>query len=189
MAAMPIAIDSTRIMAVSLAQAAIRRNRREAGYHSPTPMKHLAAILVLLTGCAIGRQAENEPLETVKLEKLVPGKTTAKEVVELFGAPVDVIQLGRRSAYLYRHIMNKTTGIVLIVVNFLNQDHREDRLWVFFDEQGTLTHYGSTTRAKDTRIAAPWQDLYKDDEKPDDKTEATPPADDKVGEKKEDAPK
>jgi len=121
----------------------------------------LALLLSLLAGCAIGRQAENVPLEPAKIEKLVPGKTTALEVVEVMGAPVDVIQLGRRSAYLYRHTMNKSTGIVLIVVNLLNQDHREDRLWVFFDEQDTLTHVGATLEAKDARIAAPWQKVYK----------------------------
>ena len=120
-----------------------------------------ALLLSLLAGCAIGRQAENVPLEPAKIEKLVPGKTTALEVVEVMGAPVDVIQLGRRSAYLYRHTMNKSTGIVLIVLNLLNQDHREDRLWVFFDEQDILTHVGATLEADDARIAAPWQNVYR----------------------------
>ena len=63
-------------------------------------MTHISALLLfLLAGCAIGRQAENVPLEQARIEKLVPGKTSALEVVEIMGAPVDVIQLGRRSAY------------------------------------------------------------------------------------------
>ena len=120
-----------------------------------------ALLLVLLAGCAIGRTAENVPLEQAKIEGLVAGRTTALEVVEAMGAPVDVIQLGRRSAYLYRHTMQKSTGIVFVVVNFLNQDQREDRVWVFFDERDILTHVGTTLEAGDTRIAAPWQNLYR----------------------------
>jgi outer membrane protein assembly factor BamE (lipoprotein component of BamABCDE complex) len=119
------------------------------------------ALLVCLAGCAIGRTAENDPISPETVGKLQPGKSTSLEVVELLGAPVDVIQLGRRSAYLYKHTREKSTGIVLILVNFLNQDQRQDRVWVFFDESNVLTHVGSTYEADDTRVAAPWMNLYK----------------------------
>jgi len=126
--------------------------------------KLLALLALLACGCAIARTAENEPLDPALIEKLVPGKTTALETVELMGAPVDVVQLGRRSAYLYRHTREKSTGIVLIVFNMLNQDHREDRLWVFFDEAGTLTHLGSTLEADRTQVATPFKDLYEQED-------------------------
>ncbi|MHC4973698.1 MAG: hypothetical protein ACYTG3_15340 [Planctomycetota bacterium] len=128
--------------------------------------KHLALLTLLACGCAIARTAMNEPLDPALIEKLEPGKTTALETVELMGAPVDVVQLGRRSAYLYKHTREKSTGIVLIVFNMLNQDHREDRLWVFFDEAGTLTHFGSTLESDRTKVATPFKDLYKEDEAP-----------------------
>ena len=108
--------------------------------------------------------SENEPLDPEKIERLEPGKTTSREVVELLGAPVDVVQLGRRSAYLYKHVREKSTGIVLFVFNMLNQDQREDRLWAFFDEEGLLTHLGSTLEAEDTRYATPFSDPYRERE-------------------------
>jgi len=144
--------------------------------------KHLALGILLLCGCAIGRTATNEPLDPALIEKLEPGKTTALETVELMGAPVDVVQLGRRSAYLYKHTREKSTGVVLIVFNMLNQDHREDRLWVFFDEAGTLTHFGSTQEADRTQIATPFKNLYKEDKAAADAEPA--PAEDAAQEKK-----
>ncbi len=136
--------------------------------------KHFALLTLLACGCAIARTAENEPLDPALIEKLEPGKTTALETVELMGAPVDVVQLGRRSAYLYKHTREKSTGVVLIVFNMLNQDHREDRLWVFFDEQGTLTHFGSTLQADRTQVATPFKDLYKEKEEPEKEPDAEP---------------
>jgi len=131
-------------------------------------VKRIALLSCLLAGCAIGRGAVNEPLHEAPVDQLVPGKTTALETVELLGAPVDVVQLGRRSAYLYRHTRETTTGIVLILFNMLNQDERQDRIWVFFDEDGTLTHVGSTFEANRTRVATPFQKIYEeeDEEKP-----------------------
>ena len=64
-------------------------------------------------------------------------------------------------AYLYKHTMAKTTAVILIVVNSFRQDERQDRLWVFFDEKGTLTHYGSTLEAKNARQAWPFNRIYK----------------------------
>lgn len=140
--------------------------------------KHLALLTLLACGCAIARTAENEPLDPALIEKLEPGKTTALQTVELLGAPVDVVQLGRRSAYLYKHTREKSTGVVLIVFNMLNQDLREDRLWVFFDEQGTLTHFGSTLQAERTQVATPFKNLY-DEKKPEADAEPATEADEK----------
>jgi hypothetical protein len=126
-------------------------------------VKRLLVLLGLLAGCAIGRGAVNEPLESAPIDKLVPGQTTALETVELLGAPVDVVQLGRRSAYFYKHTRETTTGVVLVLFNMLNQDERQDRIWVFFDEEGTLTHFGSTFEADRTRVATPFADIYKED--------------------------
>ena len=141
------------------------------GYDAPPTMKIISLILLAgLYGCAIGRTAENEPLEQEKIAQLKPGTMTAGDVVGIMGAPVDVVQLGRRSAYLYIHRMERTTGIVLIVLNFLNQDERQDRVWVFFDEDGKLTHVGSTLEAARAQVAAPWEDIYKDQQPPQNKT-------------------
>ena len=42
---------------------------------------------------------------------------------------------------------------------------------MFFDESNVLTHVGSTLESKDTRIAAPWQDIYKRSAEPEPEAE------------------
>ena len=124
-------------------------------------MRQFTLLFVLTAGCALGGTAENEPLDPHLIAQLQPGTSTSQDVVELLGAPVDVVQLGFNSAYLYKHTMAKTTAVILIAVNSFRQDERQDRLWVFFDEKGTLTHYGSTLEAKNARQAWPFNRIYK----------------------------
>jgi len=120
----------------------------------------LAALVLLAPSCAIARSTDNEPLEPKKLEALQPGTTTAREVVELLGAPVDVVQLGRRSAYRYDFAASKRAALILIVLNFYNQDTRADRVWVFFDENQVLSHVGATFDSEDVEYAMPWEDVH-----------------------------
>ncbi len=121
------------------------------------------ALLFLLStaGCAFARQDVNEPLDVATVRELVPGKTTAREVVERLGAPTDVVQLGRRTAYRYDATTAKSTLLILLVVNFGNQDTRSDRVWVFFDEKDVLTHCGSTFGTHRTQYALPWEDVHE----------------------------
>ncbi|NOT29346.1 MAG: hypothetical protein HOP15_02725 [Planctomycetes bacterium] len=120
--------------------------------------------LILLSlctpACAIARTNENEPLDARALHALQPGVSSAADVVAALGAPVDVVQLGRRSAYLYRFTSSKRAALLLLVVGFYNQDTRADRAWVFFDEQQMLTHVGVTLEADESEYAMPWEDLH-----------------------------
>jgi hypothetical protein len=75
------------------------------------------------------------------------------------GAPNEVVQLGRRSAWRYDHSNGKVAGLTLFVVTFVNRDTRTDRVWFFFDEQDRLSHMGSSFEAADADWAMPWQDL------------------------------
>lgn len=120
----------------------------------------LALALLLAPSCAMARTTDNRPLEAAELARLVPGTTTAKDVVATLGAPVDVVQLGKRSAYLYRHTASKRAGLWLVVVAFYNVDTRSDRIWVFFDEAGVLTHVGATLIAAEAEYAMPFEDLH-----------------------------
>jgi outer membrane protein assembly factor BamE (lipoprotein component of BamABCDE complex) len=126
-------------------------------------MYRFAAILLLsvLPACVVGYSSTNEPLDPELVQKLVPGKTTAKEVVELLGAPTEVVQLGRSSAYRYDHTVTKAAGLILVVVILGNLDSRADRLWVFFDEHAVLTHLGSTFASHHTQYAMPWEDVHE----------------------------
>ncbi len=120
----------------------------------------LSLALLLAPSCAMARTTDNRPLEAEALARLVPGTTTAKDVVATLGAPVDVVQLGKRSAYLYRHTASKRAGLWLVVVAFYNVDERSDRIWVFFDEAGVLTHVGATLIANQAEYAMPYEELH-----------------------------
>ena len=118
-------------------------------------------LLLLLPACALGRQETNEPLNAVKVRQLEPGKTTARQVVELLGGPNEVVQLGKRVAYRYDASATKTAGLILVVFNMFAQDTRQDLLWVFFDEDDVLTHYGATYGVHRTQYALPWEDVHE----------------------------
>ena len=119
------------------------------------------ALSLLLTGCFIARDTTNEPLQREKILELRPGVTTARKVVNQLGGPNDVVQLGRRSAYRYDFRNRKRMGLILIIINFFNEDTRSDRLWVFFDENEVLTHYGATFKGNDAKYAMPWDDIHE----------------------------
>ena len=124
-------------------------------------MRHLAALLLLaLSSCFMSRSVTNVPLERAKLEQLQPGTTTAKEVVELLGAPSEVIQLGHRSAYRYDFTNLKRAGFTVILFTALNEDMRADRAWLFFDAKDVLTHMGSTFEGDQAQYALPWEEIH-----------------------------
>ena len=75
--------------------------------------KILAALIIttLLSGCiALGKNKEFQPFDSTKLDKLVPGKTKAAEVTEIFGAPSEVVELANGNAYIYKRTVTKGTG-------------------------------------------------------------------------------
>jgi hypothetical protein len=120
-----------------------------------------AALVLALacTGCFLARDSTNEPLARRDLSKFVVGQSTAQDVATAMGAPNEVVQLGRRSAWRYDHSHGKVAGLTLFVVTFVNRDTRTDRIWFFFDEQDRLSHVGSSFEADDADWAMPWQDL------------------------------
>jgi len=121
-------------------------------------MKHFLLLFTLLLapGCFISRAYVNQPIRAEQIAKLIPGQSTAQEVVDVLGAPNDVIQLGRRSAYRYEHQQKKIAGLFLLIVGFANTDTQSDLTWVFFDENNVLSHIGSTLDAETSEYAMPW---------------------------------
>lgn len=127
----------------------------------------LAEIALLLfvpwfSGCALAHTTINEPLSYAQVQQLEPGTTTAKDAVKILGAPADVVQLGRRSAYRYDHRNSKRAGLFLVLLILFNEDTRTDRVWLFFDENEVLTHLGATFAANQTEYAMPWTDVHED---------------------------
>jgi outer membrane protein assembly factor BamE (lipoprotein component of BamABCDE complex) len=125
-------------------------------------MRQLLAVLlaaVSLTGCFLSRERSNEPLQKSQIDSLVIGTSTATQVADELGAPTEVVQLGKRSAWRYDFTTTKTSGFTIIVVSFLNTDRRSDRCWLFFDQYDVLRHVGTTLDAEDTEYAMPWQEV------------------------------
>jgi hypothetical protein len=116
--------------------------------------------LLLLSGCFLGRFSENEPLDEDLLAEFVPGRTTAGDVTSRLGPPVRVVALDVRSAYLYEFSENKSAGLILLLVNFVNSDQRFDRLWFFFDSRDVLTHFGTKLSSHRARFAMPWVNTH-----------------------------
>ncbi len=117
-----------------------------------------AAAALLLTGCFMSRDRINEPLEKQRIDALQVGTSTATDVANTLGAPAEVVQLGKRSAWRYDFTTEKTAGFTVIIVSFLNTDRRSDRCWLFFDEADVLRHVATTLEAADTRYDMPWEE-------------------------------
>lgn len=125
----------------------------------PLALALAAASLAVLPACLISRDTLNEPLTADVADGLTPGETTAAQAVELLGAPNQVVQLGFRSAYYYEFVQAKRAALFLFVINLSNTDARQDRLWLFFDDEDVLTHVGTTFEAGDTEYVLPWSKL------------------------------
>ena len=125
----------------------------------------LLAFLLPLPGCFVSRSSTNEPLDAALVRQLEPGTTTALEAVQLLGGPNEVIQLGRRSAYRYDSVISKRAVFSVIVLSLMNEDTRQDRLWVFFDENDILTHYGATFSSHRAQYSMTWEDIHEEADK------------------------
>jgi len=126
-------------------------------------MRHprLLMLLTVLPACAIGRQETNGPIDGTGVATFKPGTTTAREVVEKLGAPTDMVQLGKRTAYRYDASITKSAGLFLLLFNMGAQDTRSDRVWVFFDEHDVLSHCGATFAVHRAQYALPWEDVHE----------------------------
>ncbi|MAE27691.1 MAG: hypothetical protein QF724_03715 [Planctomycetota bacterium] len=112
-------------------------------------------ILLVLPACFMAHGTVNEPLDREVFASLTPGTSTAGDVVAALGAPAEVVQLGRRSAWRYEHSSTKETGLFLLVVFLHGTDTRSDRTWLFFDENEIMTHLGVTLGAGRSEYSLP----------------------------------
>lgn len=121
----------------------------------------ILCVLLSLPACWLAREQVNEPIDALAVAALQPGTTTARQVVERLGGPVEVVQLGRRSAYLYSASTQKSANLWAMVLALSNTDNRQDRVWVFFDEGDVLTHVGATFESHRAQYAMPWEDMHE----------------------------
>ncbi len=111
--------------------------------------------LPLLTSCLLSDSRSQSAIDPERVAAIKPGETTAQEVLDLLGAPNEVVQLGRRSAFRYDYSIEKQAGLFLILVALRGVDTQEDRVWVFLDEAGLVTHAGATLQAADAQFGLP----------------------------------
>lgn len=118
-----------------------------------------ALLFILLPACFLARTTTNEPLSAERMAGLKVGQSTAQDALTVLGAPHDVVQLGRRSAWRYDFTNSKRAGFSVVVVTLLNEDSRSDRAWLFFDENLVLIGAGSTLQAEASEFAMPWSEV------------------------------
>jgi len=122
------------------------------------PLLGLALLVLLTPSCFISRTRVNKPVDSFAYGLLTPGSSDQDDVLRELGAPGDIVQLGRRTAWRYDHTQSKTATTFLIVLALRNIDTVQDRVWVFFDEDGKLTHIGGTFEADQASYKFPFQD-------------------------------
>ncbi len=125
-----------------------------------TRTRILLCILALgvLPACFFSNRQTNRPLDATQFMQLEPGTSTARDVVEILGAPTEVVQLGHRTAYRYDHTHTKEAGLWLLVLFLHGTDVQSDRAWLFFDDKDVLTHVGTSLDAARAEYAIPPQD-------------------------------
>jgi hypothetical protein len=98
----------------------------------------------LFNSCYMGEMTIGQPLEIQSISQLQPNVSSAQDVSDLMGAPAQVVELGNKSAWLYEAQKARQAGIWVLVFGTFGQDRQYDRCWVFFDEDGLLTHVASS---------------------------------------------
>lgn len=126
-------------------------------------MKYLLFMMIFLlvlttgSGCAvIGRGKDFRPIEEKTLTQVEPGKTTATDVMRLFGPPSQIVKLSNGNAYIYDRTLSKATGLWLVVVTFANYDTQHDRIVFFMNNQDLVTHYGSSFKSDTSSYGMPF---------------------------------
>jgi outer membrane protein assembly factor BamE (lipoprotein component of BamABCDE complex) len=144
--------------------------------------------VAFLPGCILGRVRDEVPIDPDKVAKIVPGQSTKKDVVEVLGAPTYVNdRLGFRvlsprstatpvagivtgplvdelvhspldHSYTYEYTDTKSQSLYFIIVSFTNQETKRDRVVVFFDDKGVVSHVGKSFNAKDVEFRFPTSD-------------------------------
>ena len=70
---------------------------------------------------------------------------------ELAHSPLD-------HSYTYEYTDTKSASLYLLVVSFTNTETKRDRVVVFFDEKGLVSHIGTSLNAKDVEFRLPTSD-------------------------------
>lgn len=122
----------------------------------------LTLVAVLSTGCtAFGRRQVDERISPQSVNRIKKG-SSKDEVVNALGAPQEIVFSNREHdplrehAYIYKHSTQKFFLFSLVLLTMGNADEKNDRVVVFFDEEGKVARVGSTLAAEKAAYAFPF---------------------------------
>jgi len=107
-------------------------------------------LLMLITGCTIGRVYVGSELQYNPSEKIVSGQTTKSQVLEMFGAP-DLIQRQHDGdVFVYVYLRRNYSKIAIQepvvthiqIFTYSNIQEKKDNLVILFDREGTVKNFG-----------------------------------------------
>jgi outer membrane protein assembly factor BamE (lipoprotein component of BamABCDE complex) len=120
------------------------------------------AFAVAGSGCSVmGRRHYEHPLSQDVVAQIEPGMHKAR-VTELLGAPQEILFSNKEldplveHAYIYEYKVDAGTAIFFVVVNFGRLDSRSDRVIVFLDPAGLVTHVGSSFHSDEASFGFPF---------------------------------
>jgi outer membrane protein assembly factor BamE (lipoprotein component of BamABCDE complex) len=113
--------------------------------------------MIFCSGCfVLGTNKKYHTFDSEALKSVKPGQTTAQEILNLFGAPSQIVKLSNGNAYIYHRSVAKGTVIWLFIISFGNYDTQADQIVFFFDNKDLLTNYGVSLNAKNAEYGLPF---------------------------------
>jgi hypothetical protein len=108
------------------------------------------ALLLLSSGCTIGRWYVGSPLLVDPREVLVAGRTLKAEVLARLGPPDRILRLASGDVFVYHHDQRNSSELQireplitrLTVFQWEKVQDKSDRLMVFFDPTGVVSAFG-----------------------------------------------
>ena len=107
----------------------------------------LISIGALLQGCVVTRANFGEPLQEEAISRIKKGVTPMAEVVSLIGAPDRIVRGNDREIFHYYYYDAKSPALLLLLLNLIRMDVKNDNLYVFFNKNGIAEEvvYGKRT--------------------------------------------
>ena len=91
--------------------------------------------LVLASGCAMSKNESGRPIDDLKVQTIVDGKTTLNQIIATFGAPTSSSDMAGSTLYTYRHTITSGTGTAFIPgISSVNTTTQADELTITFDK-------------------------------------------------------
>jgi hypothetical protein len=111
----------------------------------------LALLLLLVaSGCTIGRWYVGSPLLADPRQVLVAGRTPKAEVLATLGPPDRILRLAKGDVFVYNHDQRNSSEFEireplvtrLTLFQWEKVQDKSDRLMVFFDPAGVVSAFG-----------------------------------------------